>query len=150
MGAGCACLSQALSEVISVPFRLERRGLVLRFPLAVSAAMGVFCVCEPDRAAVLDREPLPCACGVWGRLVTCAGAKLRHIAPARPASLAPGFASLPGAPLPPTKSAEQGHAQRKKFEGDLRGEIRICHWIVTSRLNCRLFLFFKKLSNRCG
>jgi len=57
MGAGCACLYQALSEVISAPFRLERRGLVLRFPLAVSAAMGVFCVCEPDRAAVVDASP---------------------------------------------------------------------------------------------
>jgi len=59
MGAGCACLSQALSEVISVPFRLERRGLVLRFPLAVSAVMGGLRVCDVMRTAVVDRPP-PC------------------------------------------------------------------------------------------
>ncbi len=35
--------------------------------------------------------------------------------PHPPGSLAAGFASLPAAPLPPTKkSAQQGHAQRRK------------------------------------
>ena len=96
--------------------RSTGRGLVLRTRSALSAAMGVFCFCEPDRAAVLDRGPLPCACGVWGRLVTCAGAKLRHIAPTRPASLAAGFASLPTAPLPPQKNQQGKRANQRSGE----------------------------------
>ena len=81
----------------------------------VSAAMVAPCAGEVLRAAVLDREPLPCACGVWGRLVAWRVAELRPRAPTHPASLAAGFASLPTAPLPPTKkSAQQGHAQRRK------------------------------------
>jgi len=62
------------------------------------------CAGEVLRAAVLDREPLPCACGVWGRLVAWRVAELRPRAPTHPASLAAGFASLPTAPLPPTKN----------------------------------------------
>jgi hypothetical protein len=113
MGAGCACLYQALSEVISAPFRLERRGLVLRCPLAVPAAMGGVSFCEAARAAVVDRRPLPCAFGVWGRLVTCAGAKLRHRAPTRPLRSRQHSLRSATAPLPPTRSARhRGHTRR--------------------------------------
>ena len=66
MGAGCACLSQALPEVICAPLQLDRRGLVLRYPLAVMAAMDAVCPGESDCAAVVDRESLRCGYGgVW-------------------------------------------------------------------------------------
>ena len=119
MGAGCACLSQALSEVISVPFRLERRGLVLRFPLAVSAAMGVFCVCEPDRAAVVDREPLPCDCGVGGGMVKRGGKNPPRL-PHPPASLAPGIASLSRRSLAPHKKISGAKEQTDEAENALK------------------------------
>ena len=111
MGAGCACLSQALSEVISVPFRLERRGLVLHFPLAVSAAMGVFCVCEPDRAAVVDREPLPCDCSVVGGR-WLALAKCHRITP-------------PALGLPPWASPRLAHGSRPHAYRQAREATRI-------------------------
>jgi len=76
------------------------------------------------RAAVVDREPLPCVCGAWG----CALARAGKIPPHRPAhpklrAVADRFAPDPGS-SPHEKSAEHRGKIRAKSANKLNGSLK--------------------------
>jgi len=94
--------------------RSTGRGLCYAARFAVSAAMGFFCVCEPDRAAVVDRGPLPCGYGGVGAALTRAG-KIPPHRPARPRPAAVGIAKArPRLSAPRIQAGSRCHAHRKK------------------------------------
>ena len=98
-------------------------GLVLRHPSGVSAAMGAVSACDPDRAAVVDREPLPCDCGAWGCALARAG-KLPPHHPAHPMPAACGHRQGSPTALGPTqiKAGIAGKYSPPHRSEDLVGE----------------------------
>ncbi len=112
--------SYPLHAIIGADLRVPAAphgAFVLRTRSALSAAMGAVCVCEPDRAAVVDRGPLPCVCGGVGAALTRAG-KIPPHRPARPRPAAVGIAKArPRLSAPRIQAGPRCRACRHSLRG---------------------------------